>query len=33
LSLMPPGLLDALSEQERKDLLTFLLRETPESKR
>ncbi len=29
LSLMPEGLLQALSEQERKDLLTFLLMPTP----
>jgi putative heme-binding domain-containing protein len=28
-SLMPPGLLDALSESERKDLLTFLLLSAP----
>ena len=28
-SLMPPGLLSLLSEQERKDLMTFLLSEPP----
>ncbi len=31
-SLMPPGLLHPLSETERKDLLTYLLREAPDAK-
>jgi putative heme-binding domain-containing protein len=30
-SLMPPGLLEGLGEQERKDLLTFLLMPRPEA--